>query len=289
MKHILASLVLLLANLNSANAIGVLEAMQAGHITLSGSASSGASEAKIIVTNKRTYAVDVDFSTACFVQNNQSQRIGLSFEKSTNNFNLRLAGSRTYTLYFSSRCLDKARSTPTTGVAYTQVYPISSQFSAIITALRNQFTQEAVWNVTNSSAIADAWKRADARFAPPPVVNPARIDLSGTVSWQPLSRTSVNFKAGRLANLGSSTSGSLRIRVWATRSSYAGGSMNGYVLGTLPQNALRGGFFYGNINNNVRYSSPPAGTYYTTMTVEENTSSGWFIRDYINFNQTRRF
>ncbi len=288
MKHILASLVLLLASLGSANAIGVLEAMQAGDISLSGSSSSGYSESKIVVTNKRSYSVDIDFSTACFVQANQSQRIGLSYEKTTFNYYLRLSGGRTYTLYFSSRCLDSSRSSPSGGVAFTKVYSISSQFSAIITALRYQYSQSDVWNVTNSSSIADAWKRADARYTAPPVTT-ARIDLSGSISWQVLSSTSVNFKAGRIDNLGGSTSGSLRLRVWATRSSYAGGSISGYIVGTLNLNALSGGYYYSNINSNVSYSRPAAGTYYTTMTIEEYTSSGWLIRDYINCSGTVRF
>ncbi len=286
MKQILVSLVLLLTSLGSANAIGVYEAMQAGHITLSGSSTSGYSESKIVVTNKRTYSVDIDFSTACFVQSNQSQRIGLSYEKSTYSYYLRLSGSRTYTLYFSSRCLDSGRSSPSTGTSFSSIFSISSQFSAIITALRNQYSQSAVWNVTNSASIADAWKRCDARYSPPVVTT--GIDLSGSSSWQ-VSGSTVNFKATKIQNIGNGTSGSLRLRVWATRSSYAGGSISGYVLGTLSLNPLSAGYSYNNINSNVSYSRPAAGTYYSTMTIEEYTNSGWVIRDYVSYSGTVRF
>ena len=83
MKNILISLTLFLAAVTGARGTGVLEAMQAGDISLSGIASSSYSEAKLTVRNTRSYSVDIDFTTACFVQNNTSQRIGLSYEKNT--------------------------------------------------------------------------------------------------------------------------------------------------------------------------------------------------------------
>ena len=291
MKNLLISLTLLLAAVTGARGTGVLEAMQAGDISLSGIASSSYSEAKLTVRNTRSYSVDIDFTTACFVQNNTSQRIGLSYEKNTGAYYLRLLAGKTYTLIFSSRCLDRSRSSPSTGTAFSKVYGIGSQFSQIIQALRNKASQSAIWTLTDDSgSLSQACKQSDARYTAP--VNPPSatgIDLSGSVSWR-TSGTTINMTAGKVANLSSNSStGSLRLRIWATRSFYSGGSISGYIMGTLNLNPLQAGYYYSNINNTVSYSRPASGTYYTTMTVEEYTNSGWVIRDYINFSGTTRF
>lgn len=116
----------------------------------------------------------------------------------------------------------------------------------------------------------------------------ASIDLSGTSSWSRVG-TSIDIKVAKVANRASGTSGSLRLRIWATKSRYAGGSLSGYVLGTRSLSPLQAGNYYSNISGNVAYTRPPVGTYYTLLAVEEYTSSGWRIRDYINFSGTTTF
>lgn len=287
MKTLLTTLALLLTAITTSSAMTVLEAMNGGHVTLTATSSSGYSETKVVITNKRTYALDIDFSTVCFVQNNSSQRIGLAFEKTTAAYYLRITGSRTFTLYFSSRCLDQGRSSPSFGVAYSTVRGISG-FPTIINALRMGYSQSQVWQVTDNSSITSAWRAADPRNT---VVVPvtSRLDIAGTVSWRVVSGSTINYRADQVANLGNGRSGSLRLRVWAARSPYYGGTLSGYVLGTLSLSPLSAGYSYFNINSNVSYSRPPAGSYYTVMTVEESTSTGWFIRDYVNFSGTTRF
>jgi hypothetical protein len=281
-----------------AHGIGLYQAFSSGQISISGQSSSSYSETKLVVRNLRTYSLEVDFSTACLVQNNSSQRVGLAYEKRTGSYYLRLSANTTYTLYFSSRCLDRSRSSPSTGVSYTTILDIT-QFTQIVNCLRNNYTQSSVWAITDDSgAYSQSWKTADPRYVnnPPPGGGGgggggynSNLDLSGNVRWS-TSGSQINIQAGKVANnSSSSTSGSLRLRIWATRSRYAGGGITGYVLGTRNLSSLRPNYYYSNISGNVSYTRPPSGTYYTTMTLEEYSASGWVIRDYINFSSTTRF
>jgi hypothetical protein len=111
-----------------------------------------------------------------------------------------------------------------------------------------------------------------------------QVEFDGTVSWK-LNGTRVHFAADKISNNGSSgISGSLRMKLWATTDTYDGGSLNGYVLGTKNFNQLNAGYYYPNVSADVTYTPPPAGTYYTTMTLEEYQSSGWVIVDYVTFD-----
>jgi hypothetical protein len=269
------------------------DAVAGGYITFSAQSSSGYTQVKAVVKNLKSFAVDVDFSTAWLVQNNDSQRIGLVYELNTKAYYLRLAANKTYTFYFYSYCLDQSRHVPTTGTAFVSIYTIPSQFSQIINALRNNYGQSYMWSITDGSgSLVSAWKAADPRR---PVGGgggggtTSGIKISGNVSWA-TSGSSINIKADKIQNLSSSsTSGYLRLRIWATRFRYTGGTINGYVLGTRSLSPLAPSYYYPNISGYVPYTRPPAGTYYTTITVEEYTASGWVIRDYVNFSNLSSF
>lgn len=173
MKTILKTLLLLLTSSVTSQAVGFFEAASGGQISWSGTTSYSYSETKITVRNTRTYAVDVDFSTVSFVQNNNSQRIGLAYERTTGSYYLRLSANSTYTLYFSSRCLDESRSTPSTGVSFGSCRAIPSSCSAIISALRGNYTQSSVWSITERSSTTAAWRASDPRNSTPPPPPPA--------------------------------------------------------------------------------------------------------------------
>ncbi len=76
------------------------DAIKAGLLSVSGFASSGYSETTLTIFNKAVAAVDIEFSTVCFVQNNESQRVGLAYEKSTGGYLLRFAAGKQYPLRF---------------------------------------------------------------------------------------------------------------------------------------------------------------------------------------------
>lgn len=276
-------------NAYALHAAGVSAAFRNGDITLTGMASSGYAESKLEVTNLRSYAVDVDFSTACFIQDNASQRIGLAYEKSTGAYNLRLSAGASYTFYFSSRCLDHNRSGPSTGVSFVSIVDISG-FPEIIAALRGNYTQASVWALTDGfGTLAQRWKNADPRPPPGDGTTSGYLNLSGRASWT-TSGDHIDIRADKVTNTSTTiTSGSIRVRIWATRSRYTGGSMTGYILGTRTLSPLAPGYHYQKIKGKVRYKRPPGGKYFTTITVEEFSDSGWFIQDYLNFSGTSRF
>lgn len=293
-KHLFA--VLLVSALTGLQSYGMTfqQALSGRYISFSASAHSGSSQARAVIRNLTSKSVDVDFSSVCFYQNNSSQRIGFTSETSTGAYYLRFPANWSGTLIFNSRCLDQNRPTPTTGTSYSAYVSISSEFIAIINALRSNASQSTVWSITDSGSLAVSWKAADPRGTygggggNGGGTESSSIALSGSCSWR-VSGRSITLRAAQVVNRGNARSGRLRLRVWATRSRYSGLSLSGYVLGTRNLNPLNPGYQYSNFSGWVNYSRPPRGTYYTVMTVEEYTSGGWRIRSYVNFSRTTRF
>lgn len=121
---------------------------------------------------------------------------------------------------------------------------------------------------------------------------PARaddIELDGTFGYS-INSTKLTFDLGKIANnRNGGTSGSLRVELWATSSPYTGGTINGYILGTKDLGILKGGYYFRAKSTSVTYKSPPSGTYYVTLTLEEYSSSGFVIVDYVNFSGAKTF
>lgn len=114
------------------------------------------------------------------------------------------------------------------------------------------------------------------------------LDLSGPASWA-TAGTTVNIVAAKVSNSASGgKSGSLRLRLWAAKSKFSGGTLNGYIMGTRTLKPLTANHYYSNISGKVKYNRPPSGKYYTILTLEEYTNSGWVIRDYINFTGRKK-
>jgi hypothetical protein len=111
------------------------------------------------------------------------------------------------------------------------------------------------------------------------------IRLTGTVSYQ-TSGANLNMTAGAVENhtIGG-TSGTLKLVLWFTTYRYSGGTIYGYQVGEYTLGQLQGGYQFTNINVNVPYTSPPAGTYYVTMVVAEFQGQ-YVIDDYRNFPDT---
>jgi hypothetical protein len=138
--------------------------------------------------------------------------------------------------------------------------------------------------------VLDSWKVNPANNGSNQTSGLNGISISGQCSWS-TSSNYINIKVAKVSNSRSSgsLSGTLRVRVWATKNRYTGGTINGYVLGTRSLDQLKGGYYLSSISGDVTYTSPPAGDYYTTLTLEEYTNSGWVIQDYLNFSGTSRF
>jgi len=115
------------------------------------------------------------------------------------------------------------------------------------------------------------------------------IDLVGSVGWN-TSGSLINIKATKILNGRSGgTSGTLRLQVWATRSPYSGGTISGYIMGTRTLGTLPAGYSYNNIEGNVAFTAPPAGTYHTTLTLAEYQNGSFVIVDYVTFTSTATF
>ena len=117
----------------------------------------------------------------------------------------------------------------------------------------------------------------------------ADLEMSGTIGYNP-SGSNVTLEVGRIDNYTyGGTSGTIRLRLWATSSRYSGGSLSGYVMASSSLGTLSGRSYFSNVVRTVPLTVPPSGTYYVTMTLEEYTSSGYVTRDYLTFNSTRTF
>jgi hypothetical protein len=112
------------------------------------------------------------------------------------------------------------------------------------------------------------------------------IDLVGATSWDRFGQR-IRIEAERVDNnLTSGASGFLRLQIWATDEPYDGVSdINGYVIGTFNLGSLAAGSSFVNLSRFVRFFRPPAGIYYTTITLEEETVDGFQIVDSANFDQ----
>lgn len=118
-------------------------------------------------------------------------------------------------------------------------------------------------------------------------VTTSSIDMRAPASWA-AKKGKVNIKVSKILNIGSAKSGSLRLRLWAVKSKFAGGSLSGYILGTRSLGQLPAGYQHQNISGKVPYKKPPSGKYYSVLTLEEFTTAGWKIRDYISFAKSNK-
>jgi len=117
-----------------------------------------------------------------------------------------------------------------------------------------------------------------------PSVRGQDIDLVGNVSWQTFGR-GIRIQAERIQNnRDRGVSDFLRLQIWATTNVYDGVSdITGYVIGTFNLGFLDAGSSIVNASRTVRFFRPPPGLYYTTITLEEDTTNGFVIMDSENF------
>ena len=113
----------------------------------------------------------------------------------------------------------------------------------------------------------------------------ASLGLYGNTSWQE-NGAIVTIHVDQISNTGSGTSGRLRLQLWATVTPYSDEPvLTGYVLASLQFTYVLGpNQYFSNVTQTVPFKRPPAGRYYTTLTLEEYTGSEWVIRDYVTYS-----
>ena len=111
------------------------------------------------------------------------------------------------------------------------------------------------------------------------------IDLVGNSGWEKVGGR-IRIHADEIGNFRSAgTSGLLRLQIWATTNVYDGtNDIVGYVLGTYNLGPLDAGSVIKKRSRTVRYNRPTPGLYFTTITLEEKTTSGYVIVDSANFD-----
>jgi hypothetical protein len=110
------------------------------------------------------------------------------------------------------------------------------------------------------------------------------LELIGA-DWQ-VSGDQIEINATEVVNNNEYDSGSLELVVWATTSPYEGGSLTGYAIGTCPLDPLPGEYHYSDVGDDETYYSPPDGSYYTTVALEEYDGAQYVIVDYENMAGT---
>lgn len=98
------------------------------------------------------------------------------------------------------------------------------------------------------------------------------------------SDTSLTLFAARVENnRGSGSSGTLRLKLWATEEPYTGGTIRGYILGEYTfTSVLNARSYFEDIERSVAFRRPPDGFYYVTLTLTEYDGQD-YIMDYETF------
>ncbi len=114
------------------------------------------------------------------------------------------------------------------------------------------------------------------------------LDLQSPASWR-LSNSRVTFSVAKILNTSSvTTSGSLRLALWALRSPYNGGSNSGVSIASYDLNPLRPRYQYSNLRPTLN-ATRPRGTYYTAFLLYEWNGRSWAVRDWINISGRTTF
>ncbi len=112
------------------------------------------------------------------------------------------------------------------------------------------------------------------------------LDLQCACSYT-TSGDSINLKAVRVTNNTGRTSGTLRLKLWATAQPYSGGAIGGYELASYTfASTLENNAYYTNIDVSVPYGDAPEGTWYLTMTLTEYKDGQDYVMDHTSFDKT---
>lgn len=99
---------------------------------------------------------------------------------------------------------------------------------------------------------------------------------------------SVAINVGMIDNsAGKGGTGSLLVKLYATKTLYSGGSISGAVVGSFKLDPLKAGQVYRDLHKVVPYEPPTVkGTYYMTLALLEFQVNGYAVVDYRNLKNT---
>jgi subtilase family serine protease len=149
-------------------------------------------------------------------------------------------------------------------------------------AVGSGYDQATGWGSINAANLLANWSTS---------TNSSPKFGSGNVSYAfNVANGTVQLHADSITNPGTTTSAPLRIELWAFSTPFTG-SQTGYTLATSASlGTLGAGQSLSNTTVTLPFTSPPNGTYYLTLFLEEqNCSTGYCYVDYSNFATTRSF
>ena len=96
----------------------------------------------------------------------------------------------------------------------------------------------------------------------------------------------ITLNASKVTYNGTGRTGTLKLKLWATTTRYAGGNISGYVLAEGRLGELRTNEYFDSPSLTTPYTAPPDGTYYITMTVTEHHGGEDLTADFATFDRT---
>lgn len=122
------------------------------------------------------------------------------------------------------------------------------------------------------------------------LANSSGPSLEGSIGYQ-ISGATVQLRAARVINRSTNTTtGTLRLELWATAQPYSAGGISGYQTATYQfSQVLPPGYSYDNIMQTVSFREPPAGVYYMTLLLTEYNNGQFLIVDHAAFSGTATF
>src|SRR5262249_18498666 len=101
----------------------------------------------------------------------------------------------------------------------------------------------------------------------------------------------LTLKANSILNAGTGPSGSLRLELWATSVQYPsdGYSLGHYDFPYTSAYSFNPGASVSNLNQTIKFTAPPDGTYFVTSVLEEYDGTSWPYRDYSSVSAQTKF
>lgn len=111
------------------------------------------------------------------------------------------------------------------------------------------------------------------------------LDIRGDSEWS-IHEGTTTIRADEVTNSRSTTSGPLRLALWATDSPITTDGFSGYDLGHCDYNPLQGGYYYPSLTCSVSYTPPPPGCYHVSIVLHEYVDGTWYYVDWAATDDT---
>lgn len=121
------------------------------------------------------------------------------------------------------------------------------------------------------------------------VVAPKDRFTLGSVAWGVDGEANTaTIKVSKLSFNHSGTTGGLKLTLWATTQPYQPGT-RGFTIAEVNLGQLKSKEYYHDLNRVIKLVRPPAGTYYLTLMVLENQTTGFSRQLFVKGTNTFTF